>query len=117
MKSVTVTGPGLSRTTAASFSVPPGGPPQTVTVRYTPASATASNGTLTLVSNDANSPASVSLSGAGVAAVAPIISVSPPSTDFLSVPAGQTKDIVLTVNNSGNKVLTVNSVTRDRKST
>jgi uncharacterized protein (TIGR03437 family) len=111
VSSVTVTGAGFSRTTAASFSVPPGGPPQTVTVRYTPASATASNGTLTLVSNDANSPASIVLSGAGVAAVAPIISVSPPSADFLSVPAGQTKDIVLTVNNSGNKVLTVNSVT------
>ncbi len=42
-----------------------------ITVSYTPASATSTSGTLTIVSDDSASPATVTLSGTGVAAAGP----------------------------------------------
>ncbi len=64
VSSATVTGAGFSLTTAASFTVQAGAS-QTMTVVFSPTTATAASGMLTIKSNDAGSPALVSLSGTG----------------------------------------------------
>jgi uncharacterized protein (TIGR03437 family) len=66
--SLAASGAGFSLPSQPStFTLQPGGS-QPVTVRYTPASATSASGILTIASNDPSSPATVALSGTGVAA-------------------------------------------------
>ena len=108
--SATVTGTGFSLTSASSFTVQAGAS-QTMTVRFAPASMNAASGTLIIASNDPSSPASVSLSGTGVAAVAPAISITPTSLDFGAVAVGQTKDLTFAVFNNGNAALNVTALT------
>jgi hypothetical protein len=107
--SATITGTGFSLTGASSFSLQPGAS-QTVTVRFVPGGATSVGGTLRITSNDSASPASVTLSGTGVSANAPVIALSIISLEFGNVIAGQTKDLVVQVQNTGNAALTVSSV-------
>ncbi len=67
----TVTGAAFSRVTTASFTIPPGGASQTVTLRYSPATAGTAAGTLTLTSNDPQrSSLNIPLSGTGISAPA-----------------------------------------------
>ena len=71
VNSPAVSGAGFSLVPAVSaFTLQPGGA-LPVTVRYTPASAAAASGTLTIASNDSSSPATVALSGTGVSATGP----------------------------------------------
>jgi uncharacterized membrane protein len=109
ISSAAVSGTGFNLTSASSFTLQPGAS-QIVTVRYAPTSAGASSGTLTLTSNDPSSPATASLSGTGVAAAAPAIDVSPATLDFGTVTVGQTKDLALTVRNTGNAALNIVSI-------
>ena len=105
---LSVTGAGFSIVSpAVPFNVAPGAA-QAVTVRFAPGSGGAANGTLSIASNDAASPASVTLSGTGVA---PAISVSPATLTFGTVILGQTQDLTVTINNTGQAPLTVNSLT------
>jgi hypothetical protein len=108
VSSIAAAGSGFSVTTATSFTLQPNAS-QTITVRFAPGSAASFNGTLTIASNDSASPAAVSLSGTGVAALAPVIGVTPTALDFGTVAAGQTKDLTVTINNRGTAVLTINS--------
>jgi hypothetical protein len=71
VSSTAVSGAGFSLVPPlSSFTLQPGGI-QSITVRYTPASAASDSGTLTIASNDAASPATVTLSGTGVAGSGP----------------------------------------------
>jgi uncharacterized protein (TIGR03437 family) len=105
--SVSGTGFSLVPLPAAVF-IAPGGT-QAVMVKFAPASAGPASGTLSISSNGGN--ASVSLSGTGVSAGAPAISVAVTTLDFGRVTTGQTKDQTFTINNNGNAPLTVTSLT------
>jgi uncharacterized protein (TIGR03437 family) len=82
---------------------------QTVTIRFSPTTGGAQSGNLTFTSNDPSSPTIIPVTGTGVAAAAPAISITPATLDFGSVNANQTKDIVLQVNNNGSAQLTVSA--------
>ncbi len=106
-----LTGGGFSvLSPAAPFNLAPGSS-QTVTVRYAPSVAGAANATLTIASNDPNSPASVSLTGTAGSAPVPSISVDPASLNFGTAIFSQPKDMVLTVRNGSGGILTVSSIT------
>ena len=82
---------------------------QTATIRFSPTAATTETGTLTFANNDpANPSRTLSVTGTGTAVAAPVIVLEPTSLDFLSVPVGQTKDLTVTVRNTGNATLAVN---------
>jgi hypothetical protein len=86
-----------------------------VTVRFTPTTASAQTGNLTIASNDAAVPAlKASLTGTGVAVPsAPVIDVSPASLDYGTVNIGQNKDLNVSVTNRGTASLVVSSITSD----
>ena len=103
-------GSGFSVTSpAVPFTVQPQSS-QTITVRYAPAAAGASSGSLTVSSNDPGSPGVVNFSGTGAAAATPAIGISPTSLNFGNVTVGQTKDLTVAINNSGGAQLTLNSL-------
>lgn len=80
-----------------------------VSVRFTPASAGAKAGTLSINSNDPlRSGADVPMTGTGLA---PVIDVSPAPLSFGQVQLAQTKDLILTIRNTGAATLKVNSIT------
>jgi hypothetical protein len=96
---------------AVPFSVAAGAQ-QAVTVRFSPSAAGSQTGTLTLSTNDpARASVAIPLSGTGTSATAasPSVSVSPASLDFGNVTAGQTRDLTLTVSNTGQASLTVSA--------
>jgi hypothetical protein len=97
---------------SGSFTVAAGGQ-QTVGVRFAPAAPGAQSATLSIASNDPSRPTatvSVSGTGSGTTTAVPAIDVSPASLDFGTVTVGQSKDLSLTVRNTGNAPLTINSV-------
>lgn len=80
-----------------------------VSVRFAPASAGAKAGTLSINSNDPfRSRADVPMTGTGLA---PVIDVSPAPLSFGQVQLAQTKDLILTIRNTGAATLKVNSIT------
>ncbi|MCX6622522.1 MAG: choice-of-anchor D domain-containing protein, partial [Acidobacteria bacterium] len=82
-----------------------------VTVRFSPTVAGTQSGTLSITSNDpASATVRIPLSGVGIAASAPKITVEPASLDFGDVTAGQTRSRTLKVSNTGNASLTVSAV-------
>ncbi len=81
------------------------GQSQTTTVRFSPPSSGGFGGTLLVISNGGS--ASIPLEGQSTSAAAPRIEVTPGSLDFGSVTVGATKDVDLTVRNSGTAALTV----------
>lgn len=96
---------------AAPLTLPAQGRQQ-VTVRFTPTATGGQTGTLTISSNDpANATTTVSVTG-GQNQVSPVpsISVTPTSLAFGNVGAGQTKDVSLTVQNTGAASLAVSSL-------
>ncbi|MBI1987522.1 MAG: choice-of-anchor D domain-containing protein, partial [Nitrospinae bacterium] len=89
------------------FTLKPGGPPKTITVRFTPTQEGSKAGSLTLVSNDPDRRrAVVTLSG-----WSPKIEVEPEKLDFGNVAPGASFDRTLTVRNTGAKDLKVTSLT------
>jgi len=80
---------------------------QSVTLKATfaPTAAGSATGSITLVSDAANSPLTISLSGTGAAQ--PGLSISPGSFNFGSVVDGQTKSQTFTVTNTGAASLTI----------
>ena len=83
------------------------GASSTFNVQYTPTASGAVNGSVTIVSNAPNSPATVSLSGTGVQAG---ISVTPTSASFGSVVTGNANSQTIQLKNSGTASLTVSQV-------
>jgi len=85
---------------------------QSLSFRFTPASAGAHAGTVTLTTNDSNRP-TVNIPVQGTAAApgtAPVLSVAP-TVDFGNLGVGQSADRTLAVRNSGTATLSVNSLT------
>ena len=75
-----------------------------ISVNFAPASVGSSAGSLSVVSNAANSPATISLSGTGVQ---PAISVIPSSVSFANVTVGGTNTQTVKITNPGTANLTV----------
>lgn len=78
-------------------------------VQFIPQSAGTVTGALSLVSNAANSTASVALSGSSLAATH-TLSVSPSSMSFGSVSAGSTATQLVTLTNTGNSSVAVSQI-------
>ncbi|HYM09581.1 MAG TPA: choice-of-anchor D domain-containing protein, partial [Bryobacterales bacterium] len=99
-------------TPAAPLTIAAGGR-QAVTVRFTPAAAGAQSGTLTIVSNDAASGTTTVMltGGQTVSSSSGSIAVSPNTLDFGSINANTTKDLTLSVQNTGMASLTVTGFT------
>jgi P pilus assembly chaperone PapD len=76
----------------------------TLTAGFAPASAGSAAGSISVVSNASNSPATIALSGTGVQ---PRISVSPASASFGNVTVGASGSQVLTIKNVGTANLSV----------
>ena len=93
----TVTGFPGAVTLAAGQSLP-------LTANFTPASAGAAVGSISVVSNATNSPLTISLSGTGVQ---PQISMIPSSVSFGNVTVGVTNSQTLTIKNPGTATLNV----------
>ncbi len=95
---------------AASFSVAAGAS-QVVTVTYAPADVGADAGAIALTSNDPATPsASVGVSGSGVAAPTPAITVAPSSLGFGTVLLGSSASLTAEVRNSGTAALDVTGI-------
>ena len=111
VSALTISGAGFSLIAAPQtrFTIAVGSG-QTISVQFAPTGAGPANGSLSIVSNDPASPATVSLSGTGTSSGTPSVSVSATALDFGSVATGQTKDLILTVNNSGSGPLTLNGL-------
>lgn len=112
INSFSVSGSGFSVSgPAAPFAVLVG-QSAALTVTYAPSATGSVTGNISISSNSSNLPsATVSLSGSGVAAPAPQITVTPASAAFGSVVTGSNSSQTFLVKNSGNAVLTVNSAT------
>jgi len=76
----------------------------TLTVGFAPASAGNATGSLSVMSNATNSPATIALSGTGIQ---PQISVSPASASFGNVMVGASNTQALTIKNTGTANLSV----------
>jgi len=79
-------------------------------VQFLPPSAGAVTGSVTVTSNAPNSPATVTLSGTGVAAT-PALTANPTSLAFGSINAGTSSSKTVTITNSGNVSVTISGVT------
>src|SRR5205823_3337101 len=76
---------------------------------FTPAAATSSSGSISLVSNAPNSPLGISLSGTGVTATH-LLAASPTNLSFGNVNVGNNSAQKVTLTNSGNSSVTISSV-------
>ncbi|HKF25315.1 MAG TPA: choice-of-anchor D domain-containing protein [Candidatus Acidoferrum sp.] len=106
---VAATGSGFS---ANGVSVPltlAPGASSTFNVQFAPTASGAANGSVSIVSNAPNSPATVSLSGTGAAATY-TLSVNPPSLSFGSVNDGSTASQSFSVTNTGNSSVSISGV-------
>lgn len=79
-------------------------------VSFAPSATGSVAGNVSLVSNAPNSPASMSLSGAGVAAPTPQLSTNPVSLNFGSVTVGNSSTKAVTISNTGNANLTITQI-------
>lgn len=93
----------------AAFVVSPG-KNQAVTVTFAPGSVGRKSASLTIAHNAAGSPSAVPLSGTGVAAAAPAITLSATSFTFDSVQVGNIGRKTLTVSNTGGDSLRVTRI-------
>lgn len=107
---ITVAGTGASQfgVTPKQFALPAKGT-KTVTVTFTPTMAGAKSASLSVAHNGTGSPATVALSGKGVAAAAPTLSASSLTFDDTKVGATTSKSVTLT--NPGTASLNVSGVT------
>ncbi len=106
----TVTGAGFSLSGLATPLTLAPGQSGNFNVQYAPQSAGSVSGSVAIFSNAPNSPATVALSGTGVAA-AYTISVNPSSLSFGSVNNGSTAAQSFTVTNTGNSNVAISGVT------
>jgi hypothetical protein len=77
-------------------------------VTFTPTSGGSSPGTISIASNDPNSPATIGLTGTGLQAQ---ISATPTSVGFGTVTIGNTDSQSITLHNNGNTTLTFSQIT------
>jgi hypothetical protein len=110
---VNTAGPAFTLANLANNTVVRAGQSATFTASFKPASAGSATGSISIISNAADSPMTISLTGMGEAATqgSPSLSVSPSSANFGSVIVGNTDSQVLTVSNTGTANLTISSLT------
>ena len=97
----TVVGGNLATSVAVGQSI-------TAQIQYAPTTSGAASGTLTVTSDASNSPMSISLTGTGMQSA---ISISPANVSFGNVIVGQNGSQSVSLTNSGNTSLTINSAT------
>jgi hypothetical protein len=98
-----------STTRAPVATLAPGGS-CTVSVAFTPAALKERTATLSIPSNAAGSPHGVALSGYGVAATAPAVTLSPASLAFGNQTVGGSVTKPITLTNSGSAALGITSI-------
>jgi hypothetical protein len=105
-----IAGSGFSLSGLATPVTIPVGNSATFNAVFTPAATASVIGNISIVSNAPTSPASVSLSGSGVAATL-TLGVSPTSLSFGHVSVGSSSAQNITVTNTGNSNVTISSIT------
>ncbi|BDC48680.1 hypothetical protein F183_A09960 [Bryobacterales bacterium F-183] len=113
--SITSDSPRFTVEATFPLTVVPGGTQQVI-VRYTPAGSggTTQTGTLTVTSNDSvTGPVTIGLTGQGSLVELPKVRIdaTPAALEFGDVNSGQTKDLSLTIRNSGTDPLVVTGIT------
>jgi hypothetical protein len=84
----------------------------TISVIFTPASASSFTATLQVADNATGSPQTATLTGTGTAAPAPVASLTPASIPFGSLTAGTTSAAMsATLSNTGNATLNITGIT------
>jgi Abnormal spindle-like microcephaly-assoc'd, ASPM-SPD-2-Hydin/Transmembrane protein 131-like N-terminal len=106
---IAATGSGFSVSGASVPLALAPGQTSTFNVQFDPTAAGAVNGSVSIVSTAPNSPATVSLSGTGVAATR-TLSVSPGSLSFGSINNGSTASQGFTVTNTGNSNVAISGM-------
>lgn len=102
-----VTGAGYAITPALAFPLTLGpGQSQAFSLRFQPAAAGVVAGSVSLVSNATASPATIALTGAGLAQVLQLV-LNPASIGFGDVQTGQTDSRLVTATNTGNSSVTI----------
>jgi hypothetical protein len=107
----TVTGFGFS---ISGFSLPltlTAGQTTTFTATFAPTVAGSASGSVSVLSTATNSPATVSLSGVGVAAQTFLLSATPSNLSFGNVTVGSTSNQTVTLTNTGTGSVTVSQAT------
>lgn len=107
---VSVTGSGFSLGTVSLPINLTSGQSTTFNVQFAPTTASAFSGSVTIVSNAPNSPATVALSGTGVAATE-LLSFSTTNIGFGNVNTGSSSTQTVTITNSGNSNVTISQIT------
>ena len=93
--------------TSDTFSIAPGGQPDTITIQFSPVSLDTNHATLHIYNNDFfNNPVDINLSGHGVA---PDIWVFPTSLSFGKVLVSEDSVLTLSVRNNGTSRLEIDS--------
>jgi uncharacterized repeat protein (TIGR01451 family) len=83
----------------------------TIAVTFTPASTVSFTATLTVTDNAAGAPQTAALSGTGIAANAPVVSLTPSSLSFTTLTGTTAAAQTVTLKNTGNASLTISGVT------
>jgi hypothetical protein len=91
------------------LSVPPGGS-SSFNLAFAPASTTSYSGSITFISNTANSPLVVPCTGTGIAATLQL-AASPASLSFGSLTTGTSATQTVTISNTGNSSISISQVT------
>jgi hypothetical protein len=106
---ITVSGSGFSQTGLSTSTTIAAGGNMTFNAVFTPSSATAVSGNITLTTNGADSPLVISLSGTGAAA-ALSLGVNPTSLSFGNVTDGSSSSLTTSLTNNGNSNITISGV-------
>jgi hypothetical protein len=93
---------------ATPMSIAPGGS-STITLRFTPSSASSFYANLSLMNNSPSSPLVVPLSGTSVASLLQL-SASPATLNFGSLASGTTSSKTVTLTNTGNSSVSISSI-------
>ena len=107
---LTVSGAGYSVNGLTTPATVAAGASTTFSAVFAPTTAGSLNGTVTISSNAPNSPATISLSGTGVASTV-TVSANPTSLSFGNVNAGSSSTKSVTLTNGGNSNVTLSQIT------
>ena len=99
----------FSQTNSCSASLSPDSS-CTINVTFTPTAVGTGVASISITDNASGSPQTVPLTGMGVAATAPVVSLSPTSLNFNGVAVGMSASKPITLSNTGNAVLEIDSI-------
>jgi len=99
--------------TVSGFSLPivlAAGASTSFNVTFTPTATGSASGSVALVSNASNSPATIAMTGSGAAASVAQLTASPSSSNFGNVTVGSSSTQSVSVTNSGNVSVTISQI-------